>query len=264
MARRIVITSGKGGVGKTTVTANIGIFLAKRGHKTLLIDGDVGLNNLDVVLGIENKAVYDMADVLEGKCRISQALIPYDESGMLMIMPSAHAYNSEDIGSKNFRNLVGRLDSHFDYILIDCPAGIEGGFHRAVSAANEAVVVTTPQVSSIRDADKVIALLSSYELNSVSVIVNRIRGDLVIDGEMMDVGEVAKLLKITPIGAIPEDDYIGIYSQLGRLGEQSGESKDSFSLIVSNIVNGKRRIYDCTSKYRGLLGKIRLKLKRNA
>lgn len=264
MARRIVVTSGKGGVGKTTVTANIGMEIARQGYKVLLIDGDVGLNNLDVVLGIENKAVYDMADVLEGKCRISQALIPYDDKGNLSVMPSAHAYNSEDIGAKNFRNLVARLNNYFDYIFIDCPAGIEGGFHRAVSAASEAILVTTSSVSSIRDADKVLSLLTSYELNEINVIVNRVRGDLIMQGEIMSVGEVAKLLRFPPLGAVPEDDHITIYSQLGRLGEQLSVSRDAFRMIASNIITGKRRIYDCTLPYRGILGKIKMKLRKNA
>ena len=264
MARRIVVTSGKGGVGKTTVTVGVGIELARLGYKVLLIDGDVGLNNLDVVLGIENRSVYDMADVLEGKCRISQALIAYDERGNLSVMPSSHAYNSEDIGTRNFRRLVARLEGHFDYILIDCPAGIEGGFHRAVSASSEALLVTQSSVSAIRDADKVLSLLASYELDSINIVVNRVRGDMVASGEMMGVGEVARLLRYPPIGAVPEDDNISIYSGLGRLGEQSSASRDSFALIARNIAEGKRKIYDCTMPYHGLMGRLRMRLRRRA
>ena len=264
MARIIVITSGKGGVGKTTVTANIGIELAKAGKRVLLVDGDVGLNNLDVVLGVENKSVYDMADVLMGKCRISQAVVPYDERGYLSILPSAHAYNSEEIGARNFRRLITRLEGQFDFILIDCPAGIEGGFHRAVAASNEAILVTQSSVSAIRDADKVLSLIASYELNSVSIIVNRVRGDLVESGEVMGVGEVARLLKTSPIGAVPEDDNIGIYSSLGRLGEQVSASRDSFKMIANNIITGKRRIYNCRALYQGFFGKLRMRIRRRA
>ena len=264
MARRIVVSSGKGGVGKTTVTANVGMEIARQGYKVLLIDGDVGLNNLDVVLGVENKTVYDMADVLEGKCRISQALISYDEKSNLSILPSAHAYNSEDIGARSFRRLVARLEAYFDYILIDCPAGIEGGFHRAVSASSEALIVTQTGVSAIRDADKVISLLSSYELDSINIIVNRVRGDLIESGEMMSVGEVSRLLRYPAIGAVPEDDNICIYSQLGRLGEQMTPSRDSFKMIASNIIYGKRRIYDCTAEYQGLIGRLRMRMRRRA
>ena len=264
MARRIVVTSGKGGVGKTTITANIGLEIARLGKRVLLIDGDVGLNNLDVVLGVENKAIYDMADVLEGKCRVSQALIPYDEKGKLAILPSAHAYNSEDISARNFRRLIDRLEGHFDYILIDCPAGIEAGFHRAISASNEAILVTTASVSSLRDADKVLSIIAGYELNRVDIVVNKVRGDLVEAGEMMDAGEVARLLHYPPIGAVPDDDNIGIYSELGRLGEQLSPSRDSFRMIASNVVYGKRKIYDCTSMYKGIFGRLRMRLRRRA
>lgn len=260
MCRKIVVTSGKGGVGKTTVTTKLGINLSKMGRKVVLIDGDVGLNNLDVVMGVENKVVYDMCDVLSGKCRIKQALIPdlYEKS--LFVLPSAHAYESDDISPQGFRALVDALSEDFDYIIIDCPAGIEGGFHRAVSSATEALVVTTPHISSVRDADKVLSLLSTYNMIDIGLVVNRLRGDLVISGEMMSEGDISRLLRCKPMGVIPEDDLL-LQSQADRTGRNSGCSAIAFNLLADNIENGNKRIYDCTARFRGFFSKIKLMMR---
>jgi septum site-determining protein MinD len=263
MARKIVVTSGKGGVGKTTVCASLGIALAERGLRVLLIDGDVGLNNLDVLMGIEHKIAYDMADVLEGKCRIRQALIEHHDHSTLYILPSAHAYASEDIGVKNFRQLIQRLDSGFDFILIDCPAGIEGGFHRAVLPADEAIIVTTPHVPSIRDADKVLTILKSYDLPQIHMLVNRVRGDLLLSGEMMDAYQIGKVLRLAPIGIVPEDDAITIYSQLGKLSSHQSLSRIAYAMIAENLVSGRRKLFDCTAQFKGFFGKIKMKLRRD-
>lgn len=262
MCRRIVITSGKGGVGKTTFTASIGTALALIGNNVLLIDADIGLNNLDVLMGVDNRIVYDMADVLEGKCRIKQALVCDENLPNLHIMPSAHACSNGDITCKAFRALVDKLSEGFDYILIDCPAGIEQGFHRAVSASSEAIVITTPHISSIRDADKVLNLLTSYKLANTALVVNRARGDLIMSGEMMNSNDIARLLKATLIGVIPEDDGVAIFSQLGRIGENNSISRESFDVIANNIITGRRKIYDPTAQYKGVLGKLKLMLKR--
>ena len=256
MGNTVVITSGKGGVGKTTVTASLGLALASRGVNTLLIDGDVGLNNLDVALGLENRAAYDMADVMAGKCRVSQAILQLP-GYPLYIMPSAHAVYSEQIKAGDFRALIGRLGGSFDYILIDCPAGIDAGFHRAVSCADEAIVVTTPHVSAIRDADKVLALLRSYKLNSINLVINRVRGDFVARGKMMSASEIARILRAPLIGAVPEDDAITVYSQLGRIGLNRSSSRDSIDMIAMNIINNSFRIYDVERAYRGFFGRIR-------
>lgn len=264
MCRKIVVTSGKGGVGKTTVTAGLGMAIAEQGYKVLLIDADVGLNNLDVVMGVEDSIVYDMADVMEGRCRIKQALISDENVENLFILPSAHAYQSDDIGAKSFRLLIKKLEAGFDFIFIDCPAGIDSGFYRAVLPADEAIVVTTPHVSSIRDADKVLSLLCGYNLRSVNLIINRVRGDLVLSGEMMSPIEIARLLRFPPIGIVPEDDSVTIYSQLGRLYLSESGSRISFEMVADNIINGTKRLYDCTAKYRGVLGKIKMYFKKEA
>lgn len=257
MARRIVITSGKGGVGKTTICANLGIRLAKRGRRVVMLDADVGLNNLDVVMGVENKVVYDIYDVLRGKCRLKQALIEDMFIPNLFIMPSTHTFSSSKVGASEFKKLVDGLRG-FDYVLIDCPAGISGGFHRAVSMADEAYVVVTPAISSIRDGDKVFSLLSGYDLKNVGLVINRIRGDLVLAREMMSAEDICRLLKKTPTAIIPESDDIALYSQNGSFQDVEGV----FSLFASNVENGTKKVIDCRAKYRGFLGKIRARSRR--
>ena len=229
--RRIVITSGKGGVGKTTVTATLGRTLSADGFKVALIDGDVGLNNLDVVTGIESRVVYDIGDVLAGRCRPYQALVLDSESSM-RVLPSS--VNSADVSAQAFRSVVESISRDFDFVLIDCPAGIEHGFHRAVTSADEAIVVTTPSASAIRDADKVIRLLSTYRLQSVFLVVNRVRADMVAKGEMLAAREVASLLHSTLIGAIPDDDMIAVCQQLGKTSAFAPSAR-AFQMLAHNV-----------------------------
>lgn len=262
MARSIVITSGKGGVGKTTFTANIGAALAALGARVAMMDVDIGLNNLDVAMGVENKVVYDLIDVIEGRCRIKQALIQDRFTPSLYTMPSAHSYDKSVITGQNIKLVVQKLKETFDYVLLDCPAGIELGFHRAVSAADEAIVVTTPHISSIRDADKVISLLKSYELGRINIVVNRARGDLMLSGEMLSVDDVFALLKISPIGVIPEDDKIAFNTSLGHTTLRGSASK-AYYYVAKNIHTGSDLMFDCTAKYRGFMGSIKRGLKRN-
>ena len=206
MARKIVITSGKGGVGKTTICANLGNFLALQGYKVVLMDLDVGLNNLDVALGVENKVVFDIFDVINNRCRARQALIQDAQNPYLFVMPSNHS--NIKLTKSELGKVLNELDEFFDYILLDCPAGIEEGFHRAVSVSEEAIVVVTPHISSIRDADKVISLLGNYGISSISCVINRVRGDLILDREMLSVEDIYELLKIKILGVIPDDDFL--------------------------------------------------------
>lgn len=262
MARKIVITSGKGGVGKTTITANLGAGLASRGLRVALIDVDIGLNNLDVAMGIENRVVYDIIDVIENRCRPKQALIQDDVYSTLYTMPSSHAYDKSSITGLNIKNLTDRLSQSFDYILLDCPAGIELGFHRAVSAADEAIVVTTPHISSIRDADKVLNLLNTYELINISIVVNRARGDLITSHDMLSIENVSELLKKKISGVIPENDSIVYNTSIGRTLHGNTCIRDCFSLLSENIHNGSNKIYDCTQPYKGFFGAIKRNIKR--
>ena len=262
MARKIVITSGKGGVGKTTITANLGMMLASNKKRVALFDMDIGLNNLDIVLGVENKIVYDIVDVIEGRCRANQALIQHSKQSLLYVMPSSHLINLEKITAKHIKSIIDSLDSYFDYIIIDSPAGIDIGFHRSVYCCNEAIIITTPHLSSLRDADKVITLLSNYNLSSVKLLVNRVRGDMILNGEMIDVPDISKMLKLKVIGAIPEDDDISLLSVTGETISEKSESYKSFKLITQNLINGTNYIFDCTNKYIGFWGNIKRRIKK--
>ncbi len=262
MARKIVLTSGKGGVGKTTICANLGINLAKLGFRVVLFDVDIGLNNLDVVMGVEEQVVFDITDVIMGRCRARQALVQDKNISSLYILPSAHAYNKTNIMGEHIKSVIEQLDSSFDYILIDCPAGVEAGFHRAVFPANEALIVVTPHLSSIRDADKVIGLLDKYDIEYKGLVINRMRGDLLLNGEVMSVENIVRALNLPLLGVIPEDDAIGASNSLGGR-VQSIESARAFTLLSENIHNGSKKIFDCTYKYRGLMGYIKRNLKKH-
>ena len=208
MGEVIVITSGKGGVGKTTTTANLGSALAMRGKKVVLLDTDIGLRNLDVVMGLENRIVYDIVDVIEGKCKLRQALIKDKRFTDLFLLPAAQTRDKDAINEDEMIRLTQRLKEEFDYIIVDCPAGIEQGFKNAISGADRAIVVTNAEISSIRDADRIIGLLESSNIRNPELVINRIRPDMVRRGEMMDVEDILDLLSIDLIGVVPEDENI--------------------------------------------------------
>ena len=217
MSEVIVITSGKGGVGKTTTTANVGTGLAKEGKKVVLIDTDIGLRNLDVVMGLENRIVYNLVDVIEGNCRIKQALIKDKRYPTLYLLPSAQTRDKTAVTPEQMEKLTNELKEEFDYILLDCPAGIEQGFKNAIAAAKRAIVVTTPEVSAIRDADRIVGLLDAHGLqNHEDLIVNRIRMDMVNRGEMMSIDDVNDILQLNVIGAVPDDENIVVATNKGQ------------------------------------------------
>lgn len=216
MSEVIVITSGKGGVGKTTTTANVGTGLAQLNKKVVLIDTDIGLRNLDVVMGLENRIVYNLVDVIEGNCRIKQALIKDKKYPELYLLPSAQARDKTAVTPEQMQKLTDELRKEFDYILLDCPAGIEQGFRNAIAGADRAIVVTTPEVSAIRDADRIIGLLESNELTKTELIVNRLRMDMVKRGDMMSVDDVVDILAIPLIGVVPDDEHIVISTNQGE------------------------------------------------
>ena len=208
MGEVIVITSGKGGVGKTTTTANLGAALALCGKKVVLVDTDIGLRNLDVVMGLENRIVYDIVDVVEEKCKLRQALIKDKRFEELFLLPAAQTRDKSAVNEEQMKDLTDKLREEFDYILIDCPAGIEQGFKNAIAGANRAIVVSTAEISSIRDADRIIGLLESAEIKNPELVINRLRPNMVKRGEMMDVEDIVDLLSIDLIGVIPDDEYI--------------------------------------------------------
>ena len=216
MSEVIVITSGKGGVGKTTTTANIGTGLAKRDKKVVMIDTDIGLRNLDVVMGLENRIIYNLVDVIEGTCRLKQALIRDKHYPGLYLLPSAQTRDKSAVMPEQMIKLADGLKDIFDYVILDCPAGIEQGFKNAIAAAGRAIVVTTPEVSSIRDADRIIGLLEHAGIKKIDLVVNRIRMDMVKRGEMMSVEDVLDILAVNLLGAIPDDENIVIAANHGE------------------------------------------------
>lgn len=216
MGKVYVITSGKGGVGKTTTTANIGTALAVKGYKVALIDADIGLRNLDLIMGLENRVVYDLVNVIEKKCKLGQALIKDKRQKELYMLPAAQTRDKDCVSGEQMKELCDELKKDFDYILIDCPAGIEQGFKNAIAGADGALVVTTPEVSAVRDADRIIGLLEANGLKKPKLIVNRIRVDMVKRGNMMSVEDIQDLLAVEVIGIVPDDENIIITSNRGE------------------------------------------------
>jgi septum site-determining protein MinD len=207
MGKAIVITSGKGGVGKTTTTANLGTALAQLGHSVAMVDADIGLRNLDVVMGLENRIVYHLVDAVRGKCTVAKALIRDRRLENLWMLPASQTDDKDAVTPEDMQRLIAELKANHDFVLIDCPAGIEQGFKNAIAGADEAVVVATPEVSSIRDADRVIGLLAAQNVPA-RLIVNRISPHLVKRGDMLSQADVIEILALELLGAIPLDDQI--------------------------------------------------------
>ena len=262
-ARVIVITSGKGGVGKTTTTANIGAALADKGHKVLLIDTDIGLRNLDVVMGLENRIVYDLIDVIEGRCRVSQALIKDKRCQNLVLLPAAQIRDKNDVNTEQMKELIYSLKESFDYILIDCPAGIEQGFKNAIAAADEAIVVTTPEVSATRDADRIIGLLEAAGIKSPRIVVNRLRIDMVKDKNMLSVEDILDILAVKLLGVVPDDETVVISTNKGEPLVYKGDSlaAKAFKNIASRIEGVEVPLLDLDVKM-SILEKIKFVFKR--
>ena len=216
MARVIVITSGKGGVGKTTTTSNIGMSLARLGHSTLLIDADVGLRNLDLLLGLENRIIYTGLDVLNETCRLKQAIIQDKRQSKLSFLPLSSNRVETPITPDQIEKIINLVKNDYEYILIDSPAGIDSGFQTAIGFANEAIVVVTPEVPSIRDADRVIGILMSKNIEKIGLIINRIRPNMVKTDDMMSIEDVKNILGIDLVGVIPDSEKIIIASNRGE------------------------------------------------
>ena len=235
--KTIVMTSGKGGVGKTTATANVGTALALRSNRVAVIDTDIGLRNLDVVMGLENRIVYDLVDVVEGRCRLEQALIRDKHAGDLYLIAAAQTRDKDCITTQQLVGLCKRLEDDFDFIIVDCPAGIEQGFRNAIAAAQEAIVVTTPEVSAIRDADRVIGLLQAADIREIRLIINRINPAMVRQGNMMDASDVLEMLAVDAIGLVPADDRVITSTNNGSpvVYDQQSASGREFVRIAARI-----------------------------
>jgi septum site-determining protein MinD len=212
----IVVTSGKGGVGKTTTVANVSTSLARMGHKVVVMDLDIGLKKLDLILGLENRVIYDIIQVIEGECTLKQALVKDKRFPELYMLPAAQTRNKDDIKPEQVQEICRQLRPDFDYIFIDCPAGIEQGFRNAIAAADRAIVITNPEVSAVRDADRIIGMLESANFKDIQLVVNRIRPDMVKKGDMLSIEDLLEHLCIELIGVVPEDKNVVISTNKGE------------------------------------------------
>lgn len=256
MGEVIVITSGKGGVGKTTTTANVGTGLAMLGKKVVLIDTDIGLRNLDVVLGLENRIVYNLVDVIEQNCKIKQALIKDKRYETLYLLPSAQTRDKDAVNPEQMVALTEELKNEFDYIILDCPAGIEQGFKNAIAGADRAIVVTTPEVSAVRDADRIIGLLEANEVKKTELIVNRLRMDMVKRGDMMSSEQVLDILAISLLGVVPDDENIVVSTNTGEpLVGNDSLAGQAYMNICKRITGEEVPLLDLESK-KGLLARL--------
>ena len=237
MGEVIVITSGKGGVGKTTTAANIGTGLAMLDKRTVVVDTDIGLRNLDVILGLENRIVYNLVDVINGSCRLKQALIRDKKHPELYLLPSAQMKDKSSVSPEQMIKLTDELREEFDFVLLDCPAGIELGFRNAIAGADKALVVTTPEVSAIRDADRIIGLLESQNIRDIHLIINRLRPDMIARGDMMSVEDVIEILAVDLIGTILDDEQIVIAANQGEpLSGRNSQAEEEYRNICRRLL----------------------------
>lgn len=260
MARVIVVTSGKGGVGKTSVTSNLGVMLSQK-NSVCMIDADLGLKNLDAVLGIENRVIFDIEDVIENRASLMQALVNDKKRENLYILPACRNLDVTKVDFKYMEKIVLELQDKFDYIFIDCPAGIDVGFHRAVSCVNEALIIVNSSLTSLRDADKVVSILKSYKLENVGLIINRVRGDLIANQKTMTPFDIENLLKTELVGVLPEED--AVFLSCGFTLPKMSDSKKAYKILANNLHKNAKKIFDTTQKYTGFLGSIRRSIKKS-
>jgi septum site-determining protein MinD len=256
----IVITSGKGGVGKTTTSANVGTALAVLGKKVCLVDTDIGLRNLDVVMGLENRIIYDLVDVVQNRCKLKQALVKdkrFDDH--LYLLPAAQTSDKTAVTPNQMKILIEELKQDFDYIVIDCPAGIEQGFQNAVAGADQAIVVTTPEISAVRDADRIIGLLEKEDIEPPRLIVNRIRNHMMKAGDMLDIDEIITHLSIDLIGIVADDDEVIKASNSGEPIALNSNSKTgvAYRNIARRILGESIPLQSLDNDQQGMFSKLK-------
>lgn len=238
MGQVIVITSGKGGVGKTTTTANIATGLAMyKQRKVVMVDADIGLRNLDVVMGLENRIVYDLVDVTHGVCKLKHALIKDKRFEKLCLLPAAQTRDKTAVSPEQMKKLCDELRKDFDFVLIDCPAGIEQGFKNAIAGADRAIIVTTPEVSAVRDADRIVGLLEASGFEPPELVINRLRPDMVKRGDMMDIEDMIDILAIELLGVVPEDEKIVISTNRGipAVADESSKAGQAYRNMIRRL-----------------------------
>ena len=262
--RTILICSGKGGVGKTTLTANLGIALAKQGMRTAVLDADFGLRNLDLLLGLENRIVYTAQEVLAGSCRLEQALVKHKQVPNLSLLPAGNPRMLEWLTPEDMQKIAGMVGESFDYVLIDAPAGIEGGFKNAMAAAREAIVVTTPEVSAVRDADRVIGLLDTMAVAPVQLVLNRVRPKMMVNQEMLSVDEVSDLLALPLLGLVVEDEQVIVSTNRGEpltLSDSPSPAGQAYRNIARRLCGEEVPLIDPTRERQGLRARLLNKIR---
>lgn len=260
MSRIIVVTSGKGGVGKTTTTANLGMALAQRNRKVILVDADFGLRNLDLLLGLENRVVYTAVEAIAGECRLDQAIVRDKRQNTLALLPAAQNRMKDAVTPAQMRKLVMALAKKFDYVLVDCPAGIEQGFQNAIAAAREALIVTTPEIAAVRDADRVVGLLEANGVRKVGLIINRIRPEMVEANDMMSVEDVQELLAVPLVGVIPDDERVIVSTNRGEplvLSEEPSRAGEAYSNIARRLEGETVEFLDLSVPPKGIFSRLR-------
>lgn len=264
MGVSIVITSGKGGVGKTTTTANIGTALAALGNKVVVIDGDTGLRNLDVLMGLENRIVYTIMDVIENRCRLKQALIKDKRYPNLCLLPTAQTKDKDDISAQDMLKVVKDLKEEFEYVLIDCPAGIEQGFENCVIGADKAIVVVNPEITSVRDADRVIGKLDARGLDDHAVIINRLNYEMTQRGDMLDISDIIETLSIELLGVVPDDKNITVSTNKGEpiVLDEKSNSGQAFRNIAKRLTGVDVPLMDLKEPSEGFFTSLKKLFKR--
>lgn len=259
-ARVITVTSGKGGVGKTTATANLAVALATLDKRVVCIDADIGLRNLDVVMGLENRIVYDLVDVVEGRCKLRQAMVKDKRVADLYLLPAAQTRDKTAVSPQDMVLLTNQLREDYDFILIDSPAGIEWGFRNAVAPADEVIVITNPEVSAVRDADRIIGLIEAEERRiPASLVINRVKPDMVRKGDMLSVDDVLEILSVRLLGVIPEDEHILISSNRGAplaLDHDKSAAGDAFRNIARRLTGEKVPLLELNQRSGGVLRRL--------
>jgi septum site-determining protein MinD len=253
----ITVTSGKGGVGKTTATANIGAGLASLGRRVVCIDADIGLRNLDVVMGLENRIVYDLVDVVEGRCKLRQALIKDKRIAELYLIPAAQTRDKTAVSPGDMIRLTDELRGDFDYVVVDSPAGIERGFRNAIAPADEVVILTNPEVSSVRDADRIIGLIEAEEKGPAKLIINRIKPEMVRRGDMLNTSDILDVLAIELIGVVPEDENVLIASNQGTPLTTFKDSRAGRAFLnIARRLDGEQVPFESLDSDDGFFGRL--------